>query len=173
MAFKKTSALLNIGGSVNLVDGSTVASKETLPLSTLDREIFVVTDYQIQMAPFGLDLAAGGTVTQSVAIMKTKSTLGNISDPNTIAIARERSDQGGAANLGAAIIQRMAEPTLNSVGSSTDYIAIVATPDFQVVGSLASTSGGLSGSAYVRITGFRAVATADLYAALVTEELNQ
>ena len=172
MAFKKTSQLLNIGGSVDIVDGSVTFATVNLPLSTLDREVFVVTDYQLQLNPFGLDLAAGGTVTQSISINKTKEGLGNIADPDTVAVARQRTDQGGAANPGAAILQEMVMPQIQSTGDMADYLSIIATPDFNIVGRLDSTSGGLTGTVYARITGYRAVATADVYAALVTEELN-
>jgi hypothetical protein len=51
---------------------------------------------------------------------------------------------------------------------------VIATPDFQIAGSFSTTAGGAADrAAHVRVTGFRATASADLFAALVTEELNQ
>jgi len=167
--FKRTSQLLNLGASVDLTDGSTTSSTHSLPLSTLDREIFVVTDYMIELPNFGLDAAPNGSINVQVMINKTKTTLTNISDPNCVARRFHMTDQGATG----AISEDFAFPTQATSGGAADYIAVIATPDFEMVGRLTSTTGGLSGSAHARIQGFRAVASSDLYAALVTEELNQ
>jgi hypothetical protein len=169
MPFKRTSQLLNLGASVAMTDGSTTNEKHSLPLSTLDREIFVVTDYQIELPNFGLDANPNGSINAQVMINKTKTDLTNLSDSNCVARRFHMTDQNG----GGAIVEDYAFPSQSTSGGAADFISVIATPDFQMVARLTSTTGGLSGTAHARIQGFRAVASADLYAALVTEELNQ
>jgi hypothetical protein len=55
-----------------------------------------------------------------------------------------------------------------------DYIGIIATPNFVLAANFVTTAGGASNRAvWARVTGYRAKADADTYAALVTEEINQ
>jgi hypothetical protein len=171
MGFKKTSEPLNIGATLDLVDGTPAFTQVTLPLSSLDREIFVVTDVQMDAERLNVP-AAVGSVTLNASVNKTDTGLPlEINNPNCIS-SMQRSI--GVTAAPAAIYQEAFSPNESSTGSHTDYIAVIATPNFVVSGSFATTAGGQPNRAvFVRLTGYRARADADLYAALVTEEVNQ
>jgi hypothetical protein len=156
-----------------LVDGTPASLEVTLPLSSLDREVFVVTDIQIDSEPLPMPAAAGSQTSMDVSVNKTKTNVIQINDPNCIGSLKRRIIES-ALPTGGAIYQDSYSPTESSTGTSHDYLAIIATPDFVLAGSY-STTGGAAGNrgCFVRITGYRAVATADVYAAMVTEELNQ
>jgi hypothetical protein len=171
MSLKKTSPLFNLGAKATFSDGAVnAATKFNLPLNTLDREVFVVTDVQVDTDPLIVPQLAGQDVSLNFSVNKTLETVQTIDSPNAIAHLRV---QVTSTPVGVAYVQT-AHPTEASSGTSNDYIAIIATPDFRLVGSYSSTGGGdPDRRCYVRLTGYRAVASADLYAALVTEELNQ
>jgi hypothetical protein len=173
MALKKTSQPLNIGATLDLVDGTPANLEVTLPLDTLGREVFVVTDIQIDSEPLPMPAAAGSQCSMEVSVNKTKTVVTNINDPNCVGSLKRRIIES-ALPTGGAIYQDSYSPTESSTGTMADYLAIIATPDFRLAGSY-STTGGAAGNraCFIRITGYRAVADASVYAALVTEELNQ
>ena len=173
MALKKTSQPLNIGATLDLVDGTPASLEVTLPLDTLGREVFVVTDIQMDSEPLPMPAAPGSQVSMDASVNKTKTAVVKINDPNCIGSLKRRIIES-ALPTGGAIYQDSYSPTEASTGTSHDYLSIIATPDFQLAGSY-STTGGAAGNraVFIRITGYRAVASADVYAALVTEELNQ
>ena len=168
-AFKRSSELLNLGGSITMVDGTPSSVEVNLPLSTLDREVFVVTDVQVDCERLNAQ-AAPGFAALGLSVNKTKTNVIKINDPNCIA-ALAKSIETTALGY---IYQQSRHPDESSTGVGSDYLTIIATPDFQIAGSFSTTAGGASDrTAHVRVTGYRAVASADLFAALVTEELNQ
>lgn len=170
MAFKQTSQPLNIGAELDCVDGTPAFTTVTLPLSSLDREIFVVTDIQMEYEPVNLPAAPGNTVTLSASVNKTASVFQAINNPDTIGSFQVRIEADAAGNP---LFQMTRSPDESSTGTIKDYIGVIATPDFNLFGSYASTAGGKPNrKVFVRLTGYRAVANADVYAALVTEELN-
>jgi hypothetical protein len=171
MSLKKTSPLLNLGARALFSDGAAnVSTTINLPLNTLDREVFVVTDIQVDTDPLIVPQLAGQDVSLNFSVNKTSTTVQTIDSPNCIGHLRV---QVTSTPVGVAYVQT-AHPSEASSGTSNDFIAIIATPDFRLVGSYASTGGGdPDRRCYVRLTGYRAQATADVYAALVTEELNQ
>lgn len=173
MSLKKTSQPLNIGATLDLVDGTPASLDVTLPLDTLGREVFVVTDIQIDSEPMPMPGAAGSQCSMEVSVNKTKTDVLYINDPNCVGSLKRRIIES-ALPTGGAIYQDSYSPTESSTGTSHDYIAVIATPDFVLAGSYSTTGGGAGNrGCFVRITGYRAVASADVYAALVTEELNQ
>lgn len=168
--FKQTSQLLNLGAVVTESGANTFTQEEqALPLSSLDREIFVVTDIQIEA---GLPDVRAAFSTQVLA-MVTKSSqdaMLNINNPTVVGLAalNMTSPSGGSEVSGP---HSRKFPVIASTGTKQDYLCIIATPNFFL-----SCQGGnntVAKSSQVRITGYRAKATADTYAALVTEELNQ
>ena len=173
MALKRTSQPLNIGATLDLVDGTPAFVEVSLPLSSLDREVFVVTDIQIDSEPLPMPLALGAQTSMGVSVNKTKTTVIKINDPNCIGSLRRRIIETSLPT-GGAVYQDSYSPTEASTGIPSDYITIIATPDFQLVGSYGTTGGAAANrGCFVRLTGYRAVADASVYAALVTEELNQ
>lgn len=169
MALKRTSQPLNIGATIDLVDGTDQSRTVTLPLSSLDREVFVVTDVQMDAERLNAQVAPGFAVL-SASVNKTKETVLKVNDPNCVAsmaISLETTALGH-------VYQAHRNPDEASTGVSPDYLTVIATPDFNLVGSFVTTAGGAGNrSVSCRVTGYRAVATADVFAALVTEELNQ
>ena len=165
--FKKTSSLLRIGGSVTeSAVGTWTEAEINLPLNTLDREVFVVTD--VAIAPSYLALVAGQDATFDIQVTKTEAgNLTSIADPNVIGKSYVRLYDSGA---GTAIMEDRYPQNESSTGTPKDFIAVIATPDFWV--GCVATNQAVPRGGQVMITGFRATATSDLYAALVTEELN-
>ena len=70
---------------------------------------------------------------------------------------------------GATALGPFSQPALETPPSTLDYIGISATNDFfvQVEGAANSAAKGVAGKLY----GYRAVASADIYAALVQSEV--
>jgi hypothetical protein len=171
MSLKKSSSLLNLGSRATFTDGDTNATTTiSLPLNTLDREVFVVTDIQFDYDPPIVPQLPGQNVSLNVSVNKTAETVQTINSPNCISHLRVQVTTTPVSDT----VQATTLPNESSSGTSMDYIAIIATPDYNIVGSYASTGGGdPDRSVYVRLTGYRAVASSDIYAALVTEELNQ
>ena len=176
MALKKSSALMNLGGQVTLVDGAGFTqSVINLPLDALNREIFVVTDIQVDHNPGLLfDAALGGTQEiQGQATMNTQTGLLGINNPDCIGRFGARTIQGGAGNLGAGAALYHANPDETSSGTQSDYLSIVATPDFFVGGVFATTTGGgPNRTVNIRLTGYRAIADTGTYSALIAQQIN-
>jgi len=176
MALKKASALMNLGGQVVLVDGAGYTQTEVnLPLDALNREIFVVTDIQIDYNPGLLfDVAAGGTQEiQGQVTMNTQIGLLGINNPDCVGRFGARTLQGLGVNAGAGSSVYHANPDETSSGTQSDYLSIVATPDFFVGGVFATTTGGgPNRTINVRVTGYRAIADTGTYSALIAQQIN-
>jgi len=166
MALKKTSQVLNIGASVVEAGPNTFTETEvTLPLNTLDREVFVVTDVYVDSN----NPSEVALTTTAVHLQVTKTAqpaMTTIADPQLIASSRY-SLYGGVGEF-SPIMEEF--PQVNSTGTAADHLAIIATPNFFLGIEGANNLNPRAGNA--RISGYRAKATADVYAALVTEELN-
>ncbi len=173
MSIKQTSQPLNIGATIDLVDGTPANLLVTLPLSSLDREVFVVTDIQMDSEPLPMPTAAGNQTSIDASVNKTSTSVLKINSPNCVGSLKRRIIES-ALPTGGAIYQDSYSPSEASTGTMADYLTVIATPNFVIAGSYGTTAGGASNRAvFVRVTGYRAVANADTYAALVTEELNQ
>ncbi len=173
MALTKKTALMNLGASIDLVDGAAFDSNEiTLNLDSLSREVFIVTDIQTECTSLGFDAAPGGTEWVIANCTKTQQT-GTISvaDPHCIGRLSQTTIQGGAANVGAGAHIHSSTPDEGSTGLGKDHIAVIATPNWFVGGMYATTTGGGPNiTVAVRITGFRCVADLATYSALIAEE---
>jgi len=175
MGLKKTSALMNLGGVIDLVDGAAYAEQEVnLPLDALNREVYVVTDVSIDHEQFGFDAALGGTTSISAHIAKTsQDAIIFVNDPTCVGTITARTIQGGAGNLGAGTYQVTMQPDEQSTGTRRDYLSIIATSNFFVGGLFSTTTGGQPNrSVFVRLTGYRAQADLAVYSALIAEEIN-
>lgn len=163
---KQTSSTVSIGFSVDESAANTFTEGTVdLNLSPLDREVFVVL--AINLDPFTPDLV-DGTDTKVESSLTTTSQASaaipaNLSNANCLAASGNfiKSATGVAA-------------AFQSMGSETppatlDYIGIIATNDFfvQVMGRNNTKAHGVDGKLY----GYRAVADADIYAALVQSEV--
>jgi hypothetical protein len=162
---KQSSSVVSIGFGVSETAPNTFIQESVdLNLSPLDREVFVVL--AINLDPFTPD-AVAGTDTKVESSLTTTSQTGvqNLSNSNTLAASGNFIKAGGFVDGGVAF---------QSVGAETppatlEYIGIIATNDFfiQVQGTGNLGAKGMDGKLY----GYRAVADASIYAALVQSEV--
>ncbi len=175
MAFTKKSSMMNLGGSIALVDGAAYAEVSIgLPLNALERQVWVVTDVSMESQSIGFDAALGGSQTIAAQTSRTPQTsLILIDDPDCIATYSQRTIQGGGANLGAGAAFTNRFPDEASTGTSRDYLCIISTPNFFVGGNWTTTTGGAGDvTVAVRVSGYMATADLGTYSALIAEEIN-
>ena len=162
---KQSSATVAIGFSLEESAANTFTqSSVDLNLSPLDREVFVVQ--AINLDPENPDALAGLNTNVSAALTTTSQTaVGNLGDANTLATVQHAIMAAGFVDGGVGFTQA----SLETPPSTMDYIGIIATNDFfvQVKGFQNNGARGVSGKLY----GYRAQATADIYAALVQSEV--
>lgn len=160
---KQTSSVVPIGFSVTESGANTFTQAQVdLNLSPLDREVFVVLAVNLDAGP--PDLVAGQRTATKVRLTTTSQTgITNLQDANTLA-ALSQFIISDAANSVAFSSQALETPP-----STLEYIGIIATNDFfvQIEGTNNTGAHGASGKIY----GYRAVANADIYAALVQSEV--
>ena len=162
---KQTSSLIDIGfESVETVANTFNQTSVDLNLSPLDREVFVVTS--INLDPSTPDaLAATDTFVSSSLTSTSQTAVQNLANSNCLAVASNVIRAAGFVDGGV---------SFQSLGSETppamlEYVGIIATNDFfvQVKGTLNGNPKGVRGKLY----GYRARASADIYAALVQSEV--
>jgi hypothetical protein len=160
---KQSSSVVSIGFSVPETAANTFTQASVdLNLSPLDREVFVVlainldADFPDMIQGTNTSVRAGVTTTSQTAIP-------SLADSNCLARITEsiRSDATGAVAFTSA--------ALETPPATLEYIGIIATNDFfvQALGTNNTNIKGVSGKLY----GYRAVASADIYAALVQSEV--
>ncbi len=159
---KKTSATVAIGFAVteSAVDTFTQGSVD-LNLSPLDREVFVVTSINMDPTPPDNQGAADSRINTSLTTTSQTAVLG-LDNSNCLASSNifSRGDPAGAW---------MFYSTAEQPPATLDYLGIIATNDFfvQIQGDGNASAKKIQGKLY----GYRAKATADIYAALVQSEV--
>jgi len=159
---KQTSSTVSIGFSLSESGANTFTQGEIdLNLSPLDREVFVVQ--AINLDTEIPDLGVADSRVNSSLSSTRQTTVGNLSDSNVLATGQFAIKADAARAVG------FTQQSLETPPSTMDYIGIIATSDFfvQVEGNGNTNAKGVSGKLY----GYRAVATADIYAALVQSEV--
>ena len=160
---KQTSSVVAIGFSVPESGPNTFTEGSVdLNLSPLDREVFVVLSINLDasfpdiIAPLATNVRAALTTTSQTAV----PTLAN---SNCLARLTEAIEHDGIAAVSFSTSAGETPP------ATLEYIGIIATNDFfiQVAGTNNATAKGVSGKMY----GYRARASADIYAALVQSEV--
>jgi len=159
---KQSSSVVSIGFNATETAQNTFAQAAIdLNLSPLDREVFVVL--AINLDPFTPDLEAGTTQVSTSVTTTSQTAVANLSNSNCLAASQNicRSAQAGAVayqTLG-----------LETPPATLEYIGIIATNDFfvQIEGAGNVSAKQVNGKMY----GYRAVASADIYAALVQSEV--
>lgn len=136
----------------------------TLPLNSLDREVFVITGILFDPAT---PSAVPATQTDSIIQLTRQSSAAmlNLSDFNQIASSTE-TIIGGAGEFN--FFSKTYGNQITDTGA--DYVDVVATPDMFVAVAGNNNVGTLSSS--IRVFGYRAVADVSVYSALVASELN-
>ena len=162
---KQTSSPVAIGFSVAESAANTFTQSQIdLNLSPLDREVFVVL--AVNLDPSNPDaITAVDTSVKSGLTTTSQTAIPGLADANCIARSTHAIRAAGFADGGVAFVNQ----ALETPPSTLEYIGIIATNDFfvQVQGANNLGAKGVSGKLY----GYRAVATADIYAALVQSEV--
>ena len=161
---KASSSIVPIGFSVLESAANTFTQDSIdLNLSPLDREVFVVT--AINLDPTAPDLVAATNTQVNCALTTTQQqAVANLGNSNCLATAT--LDIRSATSLASVGFTRQG---METPPSTLEYIGIIATNDFfvQIKGVGNTNAKFVSGKMY----GYRAIATADIYAALVQSEV--
>lgn len=162
---KATSSVVAIGFNATETAANTFTeSSIDLNMSPLDREVFVVL--AVNLDPFTPDSVAGTTTAVRSSLTSTTQTaVAEISESNCLA------NSNSVIRMNAGSVDGAAFQTLGleTPPATLDYIGIIATNDFfvQVEGLGNVLAKQINGKLY----GYRARATADIYAALVQSEV--
>ena len=166
VGLKQTSSPVSIGFSVaeSAANTFTEASVD-LNLSPLDREVFVVLAINLD-ADFPENDSNASTFVKGALTTTTQTSIPSLADSNCLARitnAIQADTQGAQGGIG------FTTGALETPPATLEYIGIIATNDFfvQTEGSNNSKALGVSGKLY----GYRAQASADIYAALVQSEV--
>jgi len=160
---KGTSAIVQIGSDVTESAPNTFTSQKIdLQLNPLDQEVFVVLAVNLDLgAP---DLLPGQNTQTNFSLSSTqRTTVGSLTNSNVIAHKRTQIQDNG---ITAVLDEHIAGET---PAASLDYVYIIATNDFflNIIGvNNLNAKTGIS-----RVYGYRARASASVYAALVNSEL--
>lgn len=165
---KQTSSVVPIGFSIQETAANTFTQAQVdLNLSPLDREVFVVLSVNLNVTrPDG---QAGADSGSSAAVTSTRQLAANgvptLADANCIARLDHSITAAGFADSGIGFTNASAETPVGAL----EYIGIIATNDFFVqVEGFQNT--GLK-TATGKLYGYRAQASADIFAALVQSEV--
>jgi len=162
---KQTSSVVAIGFNTTETAANTFTQTAVdLNLSPLDREVFVVLS--VNLDPLLPD-AVPGVTTQVLSSLTTTSQTDtqNISNSNCLAAAANviRQSAGSVEGVGFSTLGIETPP------ATLEFIGIIATNDFfvQCKGVGNTNARGINGKLY----GYRAVADASIFAALVQSEV--
>lgn len=160
---KQSSAVVPIGFSVDETAANTFTQAQIdLNLSPLDREVFVALAINLDAGPpDNVDDTATSTRVRLTTTSQTA--IVGLENANCLSALSEFCvNQGGTA-------VSFTNQALETPPSTLEYIGIIATNDFfvQIAGDNNTRAKGASGKLY----GYRAVASADIYAALVQSEV--
>jgi hypothetical protein len=165
VGLKASSSTVAIGFSTLEAGPNTYTqSSVDLNLSPLDREVFVVT--AINLDPTAPDALAGLDTQVNCALTATSQTVvANLSNSNCMATATLDIRGSGMVDAGVAFTRNGME----TPPATLDYIGIIATNDFFV--SIEGTNNVNPKFVSGKLYGYRATATADIFAALVQSEV--
>ena len=163
---KDTSGMIVISVGLGESAANTFTQSEVdLQLNVLDREVFVVTAIDCNIDPPELDAAGGDSDSIGSLSTTSRTTVGSIADNNVLAVSRRSIE--ASAGLGAAV--SFDTQANESPATQLEYMGIIATNNFflqvQGIGNVNPKN------AQFRMWGYRAQASADIYAALVQSEL--
>ena len=160
---KQSSSVVAIGFQADESAANTFTQAEVdLNLSPLDREVFVVL--AINLNPYFPDMVAATNTQVATSITTTRQTaVQELSNSNCLASAVLGIQNDG---ITAAAFQELG---LETPPATLEYIGIIATNDFfvQVKGT---GNAGLK-RVHGKLYGYRATASADIFAALVQSEV--
>ena len=162
---KQSSSVVSIGfSSLETAPNTYTQSQVDLNLSPLDREVFVVLAINLDNS---FPDAVAGVNTQTISQLTTTSQtdIVTLQDANCMSRLSNTIQAAGFVDSGVGFTSQ----ALETPPSTLEYIGIIATNDFfvGVKGSNNLAAKRVTGKMY----GYRAVASADIYAALVQSEV--
>lgn len=164
---ESTSSLIAISGGVAESAANTFTQNQfDLQLNPLDNEVFVVMAIDVNVTPPDADASVGPFNSTFASISTTsRNGLGTLAQSSVLVEARDTvlNDPSGVP---AGVLSRTSGETPDA---DLPYIGIIATNDFfgQVEGQNNATAKGFT----FRMWGYRARASASVYAALVQSEV--
>lgn len=162
---KQSSSTVSIGFAAEETAPNTFTQSQVdLNLSPLDREVFVVL--AVNLDPASPDaLAATDTSVQTSLTTTSQTGIVGLGDANCLAASTNIIRAAGFVDGGVAF-QALG---IETPPATMEYIGIIATNDFFV--QLKGNNNGATKSVQGKLYGYRAVASADIYAALVQSEV--
>lgn len=162
---KRSSNDFFISSSVTETAANTYTERQiTLPLNSLDREVFVITG--IILDPATPSTIPNTQCTTALQITRQSSAaMQNLSDFNLVATSAE-TILGGAAEF--TFFSKSYGNQIDEMGQ--DFVDVIATPDMFLATIGANNVGATTST--VRVYGYRATADVSVYSALVASELN-
>lgn len=162
---KQASSVVSIGFGVTESAPNTFTQDTVdLNLSPLDREVFVVL--AVNLDPSTPDaIAATDTSVASHVTTTSQTTLVNLSNANCLATGSNAIKAAGFVDGGVGFSAGFQE----TPPATLEYIGIIATNDFFIGVRGANNAGPKSVTG--KLYGYRAIASADIYAALVQSEV--
>jgi hypothetical protein len=164
---KPTSGIVIISGNVTETGADTFTQDQVdLQLDVLNREVFVLVACDLNMSLPDSDVANNETLTRGSLSVTSRATVGTIANTNVFAAGRIVMTNDPNAALPAGVLQDSSAETPHA---NLDYIGIIATNDFfaQIKGDGNTRVKGMD----YRVWGYRAQASADIFAALTQSEL--
>ena len=162
---KQASSVVNIGFTATEAAPGTMAQGQVdLNLSPLDREVFVVLAVNLD-ADFPDAIAATNTLVSAAVTTTSQTAMPTLQNSNCLSVVNQSFRGAGLIDGGVGYTSQ----ALETPPSTLEYIGIIATNDFfvQVQGVNCLGTKTVAGKMY----GYRAVASADIYAALVQSEV--
>jgi len=162
---KQTSSLVAIGARVVETAANTYTQTQVdLNLSPLDREVFVVL--AINIDPQEPDAVDGITTATAASVSATSQTaVIGLENSNVLANTRLGIQCAGLGISGVGFTRGAGE----TQATNLDYLGIIATNDFFL--GMKGTGNLTAKFTNAKIYGYRARATADIFAALVQSEV--
>ena len=164
---KATSGVVIISGNVTETAADTFTQEQVdLQLDVLNREVFVVVAIDMNLSLPDSDVANNETSTRGSLSTTSRTAVGTLANTNVLGAARIAALNDTNAAMTAGIIQDSSAETPHA---QLEYIGIIATNDFfaQVKGDGNTRVKGMD----FRVWGYRATASADVFAALTQSEL--
>ena len=162
---KQTSSVVTIGFDVvESAPNTFTQSSVDLNLSPLDREVFVVLGINLDNT-FPDAITALNTQVRSAVTSTSQTSMPTLGNANCLARSTDSIRAAGFVDGGVSFTHQ----ALETPPAMIDYIGIIATNDFfvQIQGLNNLSAKGTAGKLY----GYRAVANADIYSALVQSEV--
>ena len=162
---KQSSSVVPVGFAVTETAPNTFTQAQVdLNLSPLDREVFVCLAINMD-SDFPDAITATNTLVRGAFTTTSQTVIPTLQDSNCLSRLTYGIKAAGFVDGGVGFSSQ----ALETPPSTLEYIGIIATNDFfvSVQGTNNTSIKGVSGKLY----GYRAVASADIYAALVQSEV--